>query len=128
MKKLLAVVPSLLAILGMYSCDRNKKPDLRLSTYVYQIDVDDRDRLYEGSTIISNRGKGKLMIDYVNTGCSCTNAVFHKRELNHKDTTEIRFSYDPRGKSPGRHEQFIVIKANTDSLVHLMKLVVDIKE
>ncbi len=71
MKKRLTMV-SLLAILlpavfGVPSCRTEKKPDLRLSAYTWEIDVDDSNRLYEGSTVISNEGKGVLKIDYVNS-------------------------------------------------------------
>ncbi len=125
MVSLLAIL--LPAVFGVPSCRTEKKPDLRLSAYTWEIDVDDSNRLYEGSTVISNEGKGVLKIDYVNTGCSCTNAVLSKQELKYRDTTAVRFSYNPRGKRPGTHEEFIVIKANTDTMVHLIKLVINIK-
>lgn len=97
------------------------KPNLKLSSYVYDLNITNQDSTYKGSAIITNSGKGKLEINRINTGCGCTNAEISKNILAPKDTTLLKFTYDPKGKM-GYQEEYIIIEANTDSLVHLLKV------
>lgn len=110
----------LLAMMAMWLVSCNAKgPNLQLSEYTHHFIIKDKNSPYNGTVTISNCGDADLIIENISTGCGCTNAVVDKETIKPKDSALLQFTYNPRGKS-GHQEEYIVIQANTDSIVHLL--------
>lgn len=105
----------------LLACSNNHKPDLSLSTYVYDFNILDKNIIYEGSAIIKNTGNGELTITHIDAGCICTKASVTKNVIQRGDTCKLNFTYNTQDKD-GVQEQIICIVANTDSLVHLLSI------
>ncbi|MDE6450692.1 MAG: DUF1573 domain-containing protein [Odoribacter sp.] len=98
-----------------------KKPVLHLSTYCYDFDRLQINKIYFGSALIKNIGNDTLKIFQVETDCGCTKAFVSKKQLLPNDTCLISFAFSTQHKQ-GIQEEFIYIYANTDSLVHPLKI------
>ena len=83
------IILSLLCILG-YSCTA-PKPDLVLSTNIYDFGILETNHIYKGAVIIKNAGKGILNVE---PDCSCTDASATKKELSTEDTCLLKFVYN----------------------------------
>lgn len=118
------IIAIALILIGLTACNnRNKpnRPNLTLSSYNYELGILKNDSIYKGSSIIINSGSGELVINTVSAGCGCTSAKVNKNRLAPGDTTLLKFTYNTYGKR-GNQTEIIVITANTDSLVHLLKV------
>lgn len=113
------IILSLLCILG-YSCTA-PKPDLVLSTNIYDFGILKTNHIYKGAVVIKNAGEGVLKIQEVDPDCSCTDVSITKKELSAGDTCLLKFVYNTHLKS-GKYENYICITANTDSLVHILQI------
>lgn len=123
MKKIIILV--FVAILS--SChSSSKKPELELSTYIYDFGGLKNDSLYKGSVILRNTGRLPLQIENIDAGCSCTNILLNKDEIQPGDTSLLNFTYNTFGKS-GKQENYILITANTDSLIHVLQINAHVK-
>lgn len=123
MKKKIILV--LVAILS--SChSSNKKPELELSTYIYDFGDIENDSLYKGSLILKNAGRLLLHVEDISADCSCTNILLNKNEIQPGDTSLLNFTYNTFGKS-GKQENYIIITANTDSLIHALQINAHVK-
>lgn len=102
-------------------CRQIQRPQLLLSTYNYDFGVVDSAMVYSGSVTLLNCGSANLQIEQINTGCGCTSAQCTKNTIAPGETGVLRFTFDTKNKT-GEQSQFISIIANTDSLVHILKL------
>lgn len=104
----------------LWNC-QNKKPKLQLTDYIYEFKGIEPNKNYVGSSIIKNTGNNTLKILEIGTGCGCTQASISKNTIFPGDTCQLNFTYNTQNKQ-GFQEEFICIYANTDSLVHLLKI------
>ncbi len=116
MKKFIPI----LCLFLLVSCG-TKRADLRLEEYVYDFGEIPAGEIFEGSTVIRNTGGSDLVIRTVGAGCGCTRAGTYKTVVPPNDTTLLTFTYNTTGKR-GLQNEYVVITANTDSLVHLMAI------
>lgn len=89
--------------------------------FAYNRDLLQINKIYFGSALIKNIGNDTLKIFQVETDCGCTKAFVSKKQLLPNDTCLISFAFSTQHKQ-GIQEEFIYIYANTDSLVHLLKI------
>ncbi|MFI4915818.1 MAG: DUF1573 domain-containing protein [Phycisphaerales bacterium JB060] len=59
-----------------------------------------------------NAGNATLIVPNVSTTCGCTIAELPKNEFEPGESVELEVSFDPRGKSAGRHEQTVTFRTN----------------
>lgn len=118
MKKIINLVAVLCFAFG---CRQAKRPQLLLSTYNYDFGVIDSAVQYAGSVTLLNCGNADLLIEKINTGCGCTSVECSENTIAPGETGVLRFTFDTKNKT-GEQNQFISIIANTDSLVHILKL------
>lgn len=100
---------------------QGKQAQVRLSEYRYDFGEIQANRLYSGEATITNTGNDTLKILDVNGSCGCTQARVTKRELMPGDTCRLDFTYNTRGKR-GEEQEYICLFANTDSVVHLLRI------
>lgn len=100
---------------------QQKKPVLQLSAYCYDFKELQKNNHYNGCVIIKNTGNDTLKIFQTDTGCGCTKASVTKNLLQPHDSCILNFTYNTENKQ-GAQEEYVGIYANTDSLVHLLKI------
>ncbi|WP_459683958.1 DUF1573 domain-containing protein [Viscerimonas tarda] len=88
---------------------------------VYNYGEIKKDSLYKGFVIIKNIGRSVLIIKDVSPDCGCTKILLSKNEIEPKDTCMLSFSYNTFYKH-GNQENYILITANTDSIVHVLQI------
>lgn len=115
----------ILVFLFLFCSNIKKKPNLSLSKYTIDFNVKNRDSIYHDYLIVSNVGKAELNIENIQVGCGCTNAVISKRIISPNDTALLTITYNSRGKK-GFQEEFVIIEANTDSIIHLIRVKAEI--
>ncbi len=59
-----------------------------------------------------NTGNATLTVPQPSTTCGCTAAQMPKNEFEPGEWCEVKVTFDPRGKTPGRHEQTVTFKSN----------------
>lgn len=104
----------------VFSCG-NPSSQLKLFPEVYDYGELEKDSLFRGSAIIKNAGKSILIIENVSPDCGCTRVILSKMAINPKDTCLMQFSYNTFNKK-GQQENFILLTANTDSIVHALQI------
>lgn len=105
----------------LLSACQHPKPMLMLSSDLYDFKEIAKNKHYRGSSVIKNTGDDTLKIFQIEAGCSCTQAYTTKNILLPNDTCKLNFTYNTQNKQ-GLEEFYICIYANTDSLVHLLKI------
>jgi hypothetical protein len=119
MKKIIILV--FFIILTSCQNTSKKKPELELSTYIYDYGDIKNDSLYNGSAILKNTGSLLLKIDNISADCACTNLSLNKNEIQPGDTCLLSFTYNTFSKE-GEQENYIFITANTDSVIHILQI------
>lgn len=109
-------------MIACISCNKNKKAEIALSSYSYNFGVIAPDSICHGNITITNVGNAQLKIGEIETGCECTQASIDKDELSPKESCNLHFSFNPKGKGPGEKEELIIINANTDSLFYILQI------
>lgn len=61
--------------------------------------------------VITNEGAGLLKIKKVSASCGCTAAVSEKNELKRGESTELKVTFDSKGKS-GKQAKSVYIETN----------------
>lgn len=59
-----------------------------------------------------NTGTAVLTVPQPSTTCGCTAAQMPKNEFEPGEWAEVKVTFDPRGKTPGRHEQTVTFRSN----------------
>lgn len=119
MNRLIGLVIILIMCL---SCKQHRKPEVFLSSYVYDFGTISSDSICCDSITLTNVGNAILEIGEVETGCGCTRASVDKDELNPKESCALHFSFNPKGKGIGPKKELIIINANTDSLFYILQI------
>jgi hypothetical protein len=109
------------AILLSSCLSSKEKPELKLSTYIYDFGNIHKDTIYQGYSIIKNTGSAPLVIQGIDPDCGCTNVSLTKMTILPNDTSLIKFFFKTFNKS-GKQENYISIVANTDSLIHVLQI------
>lgn len=65
-----------------------------------------------GTIRFRNAGTSTLMIPSVNTTCGCTVTELPKNEFDPGESVELTVTFDPAGKTPGKHEQTVTFRTN----------------
>jgi ribosomal protein L23 len=65
-----------------------------------------------GTIRFRNAGNAMLMVPNVGTTCGCTIAELPKNEFEPGESIELEVTFDPRGKTSGRHEQTVTFNTN----------------
>lgn len=121
------IITILAFFLILSSCHSSKKgPELKLSTYFYDFGDIKSDSLYKGSVILRNTGHLPLHVENVSADCSCTDILLNKDEIQPGDTSLLNFTYNTFRKS-GKQENYILVIANTDSLIHALQINANVK-
>lgn len=104
------------------SCSYISKPNLVLSTH--EIDFGNIDENEQGvaETKVYNKGNETLLIRAITTDCSCTQANIDNKTIAPNDSATIHIKFDSTGKD-GMTENFVVIEANTDTVIHYIRVV-----
>ena len=79
-----------------------------------------------GSVVLYNKSKKDIHIQRVNGDCGCTYVVIDKRKITPGDSTILHFSLDTKNKKD-EIENFIIIEANTDTIVHYVRLLATVE-
>lgn len=109
-------------VVGLLVCAcHEKRAQLQLMTYRYDFKEISEDSSCHGSTIVRNTGSDTLKILEINASCGCTRASLTKRQLLPADTCRLDFFYTP-GIGLGERNEYICLFADTDSLVHLLRI------
>lgn len=108
------------ALIGFISCG-NGKSDLKLSSYFYDFGKIDANGLCKGEVKVINGGCAELIINKVSAGCSCTQAYVKCNIVEPKDSTVLYFTFNPKNRK-GPQEEFIILEANTDSIIHILSI------
>ena len=103
------------------ACQHSQKPILQLSTYCYNFYELQKNKNYLGNVMIKNTGNDTLKIFQIGTSCGWTDASITQKLLQPQDSCTLNFTYNTQNKQ-GIQEEYISIYANTDSLVHLLKI------
>lgn len=116
-KLILLLFISIIAV----SCSYVKKPDLKLSDYEINFgDIAEDTQAYQEAKLY-NGGNDKLVVRTITTDCSCTKVKIDNKTILPNDSTTIHISFDSTGKD-GPSENFIIIEANTDTVIHYIHL------
>ena len=107
-------------LLFLTAC-QHKKPVLQLSVYCYDFKELQKNNRYFGVATVKNVGNDTLKILQIDTGGGCTSASVTKNLLQPQDTCTLNFIYNTQYKQ-GVQEEYVYIYANTDSLIHLLKI------
>ncbi len=70
--------------------------------------------------IFKNTGTAKLNIDTVSTSCDCASGYFSSEPINPGEANKIEVSFVPR--ESGHATRHYIVKANTDSVFHVLTL------
>jgi|SRR5690606_9019773 len=118
---------TIVILLLISSCTSIKdKPQLQLSTYTYDFGIIKKDTSYTGSVVLTNIGNSSLHIEDISAGCSCTKSTLSNCDIQPGDTSLLTFTYNSLGKK-GMQENYIILKANTDSLIYVLQINANIK-
>lgn len=96
-----------LFLIGMTSA----QPKAVLDRLSYDYGTIFQDSVVTKSFILTNEGNESLKILEVKASCGCTAVVAGKQELNPGESTDIKVSFNSKGKS-GKQNKTITIKTN----------------
>ncbi|MFI4882122.1 MAG: DUF1573 domain-containing protein [Phycisphaerales bacterium JB064] len=65
-----------------------------------------------GTIRFRNAGNAVLMVPSVNTTCGCTVTELPKNEFAPGESVELTVTFDPTGKTPGKHEQTVTFRTS----------------
>lgn len=65
-----------------------------------------------GTIRFRNAGNTSLTVPSVSSTCGCTVAELPKNEFEPGESVELEVTFDPRGKTAGRHEQTVTFRTN----------------
>lgn len=108
------------------SCKERKHQNLVLSKYEFNFGIVKHGDICSDCVTLYNTGNMDLHIKRVNGDCRCTTLAIDRRTIVPGDSTKLHFSLDTKEKE-GDIENFIIIEANTDSVVHYVRLLATIK-
>ena len=108
------------------SCGHKERHSLVLSQYQYEFGKVKQGDLCSGQVKIYNREVYNINISKVTGDCGCTAVYIDNRTIASGDSTNLHFTLDKK-KKKGRIENFVIIEANTDSVVHYIKLTADVE-
>ena len=66
----------------------------------------------KGVIRFKNAGSGVLKVPQPRTTCGCVAATMEKHEFEPGEWCELEITFDPAGKTPGRHEQSVTFATN----------------
>ena len=108
------------------SCENDTRHSLVLSKYEFEYGKVRKGTICTGSVVLYNKSKKDIHIQRVNGDCGCTYVVIDKRKITPGDSTILHFSLDTKNKKD-EIENFIIIEANTDTIVHYVRLLATVE-
>lgn len=108
------------------SCTKNKQKSLVLSKYECNFGKVRHGVLCADFVKLYNKGKKDIRVSRVGGDCGCTTVLIDKRIIVPGDSTVLHFSLDTKEKI-GKIENYIIIEANTDSVVHYVRLLATVE-
>jgi len=113
--------------LCLISCKYKKTPRLILSKYIYNFGIVEEGTVCSGFVKVYNKGNDYLHIRNFSSDCGCTKVFINKNSIAEGDSAILQFSIDTSHKL-GDVEYNAVIEANTDSILHFVRLLIHVKE
>ncbi len=87
-------------------------PKIELECYEFDFgEVTEGDEIKK-SFIVENSGDKGLIIEGINSACSCTIVSIESYNLKPKEKTNLNITYDTKGKYPGKDEESVYIISN----------------
>jgi len=91
------------------------QPRFELDTPVIDLGRVLDDGPVSGTIRFRNAGTTTLKVPSVNTTCGCTVTQLPKNDFEPGESVELTVTFDPRGKTPGAHEQTVTFRTNDRS-------------
>lgn len=101
-------------------------PQVVFSKYVIDFGKINEGITCDTSVMLYNTGDKQLKIFSATTDCGCTKVYMNQKSLNAGDSAALHISLNTKNKS-GNTENFVVIQANTDTTLHYIKVISDVK-
>lgn len=108
------------------SCSHTESQNLVLSKYQYDFGKVKQGELCNGQVKLYNLGQKVVHISKVVGDCSCTTAFIVNRTIAKGDSTILHFTLNTKNKK-GEIENFVIVEANTDSILHYVKLTANVE-
>lgn len=119
--KIIFSILLLVLFISLFYIFSPKKSNLKFIPNTYNFGKIKKDSIFIGYALIENIGDDTLKIKQIGSDCGCTSVDISKRIILPKDTAKIKFKYRTTNKH-GSQENFIIVIANTDSLVHMLQI------
>ncbi len=116
---------AVLALL-VVSCENETRHNLVLSRYQYNFGTVKQGDLCTGQVKVYNKGTADIHISQVKGDCGCTTVYIDRHTIVCNDSTTLHFTLDTKNKQ-GDIENFIIIEANTDSVVHYVQVLATVE-
>lgn len=112
MKKIIFLT-CLMALAFVSKAEAKKKPVIQFEQTTIDLGTfTQKDPVHTVTFKFKNVGKSKLVINYVNTSCGCTDAQYPKDFISPGGTGEITVTYNGKDKMPGRFRKVISVYTN----------------
>ena len=115
-----SIMCTILAVCAM-ACTNKADHSLVLSQYEYNFGKVKQGTLCTGNVKVYNWGNKDIRIRQVKGDCGCTTVYIDKHTIASNDSTSLHFTLDTKNKK-GDIENFIIIEANTDSIIHYVQV------
>lgn len=108
------------------ACTDDARHNLVLSQYQYDFGSVKQGDLCTGHVKVYNKGIKDIHISQVKGDCGCTTVYIDRHTIVCNDSTTLHFTLDTKNKQ-GDIENFIIIEANTDSVVHYVQVLATVE-
>ncbi|MEQ8317642.1 MAG: DUF1573 domain-containing protein [Phycisphaerales bacterium] len=92
--------------------DQEALPTFELETPIVDMGTILDTEPVSGTIRFRNSGNMSLTVPSVSSTCGCTVAELPKNEFEPGESVELEVTFDPRGKTAGRHEQTVTFRTN----------------
>ena len=123
MKRLLGMIVTLASVITVCG----GAPELEFSKNEIDLGVFDGDSLQTADVTVRNIGSDTLIIYRVYTSCRCTRPKNYDKMIAPGDSTLITFTYDGRGRTPGRIRQTLRFRTNSGTTYNTCHIIGEIR-
>lgn len=109
--KFLTLVLSVFVFTSFSFAQLKLEPKAVVKPMAFDFGTITQDSIVTTHFVITNEGAGLLKIKNVSASCGCTAAVSEKNELKQSESTEIKVTFDSKGKS-GKQAKSVYIETN----------------
>ncbi len=123
MKKTFCIFFLLLTlVIGVYA-QEDKKPEITFEKTTHNFgSFKESDGPVTCVFKFTNTGKNVLVIHQAIAACGCTVPIFPKEPIKPGESSEIKVTYNGKGRRAGEFEKTITIRSNTKAQIHRLKI------